>query len=79
MRWGVSALMALALAWMLSIASAEARAQTPDSPEEQEVEDEPFDRDCMDDYGRDLCDAALWSDIIASFELQPAEEVQQQG
>lgn len=79
MRWGVSALKALAVAWMLSAVCAPAFAQTPDAPEEQEVEDEPFDRDCMDDYGRDLCDPALWSDIIASFELQPAEEVQQQG
>lgn len=79
MRWGVSALKALAVAWMISAMGVPAFAQTPDSAEEQDVEDEPFDRDCMDDYGRDLCDAALWSDIIASFELQPAEDVQQQG
>lgn len=79
MRWGVSGLMALAVAWMFSAACVPAFAQTPDAPEELEVEDEPFDRDCMDDYGRDLCDAAMRAEILASFDLQPAEQVQEHG
>ncbi len=79
MRWGVSALMALAMGWAVLAAGAPAFAQTPDAPEAEDVDDKPFDRDCMDDYGRDLCDAPMWSDIVASFDLQPAEQVQRQG
>lgn len=33
----------------------------------------------MDDYGRDLCSPDKWSEIVASFGLEPAEVVQAQG
>lgn len=38
-----------------------------------------FDRDCLDENGRDLCDPVIWSGIVGSFQLQSAEEVQAQG
>lgn len=38
-----------------------------------------FDRDCMDDYGRRLCDPSQWATIVASFGLEPAEQVQAAG
>lgn len=77
MRWGASAVVACAMAWMFSTACAPVFAQTPE--DEEDFEDEPFDRDCMDEYGRNLCDAATWSGIVSSFELQPAEQVQREG
>jgi len=51
-----------------------ASAQEPDSNQ-----DRPFDRDCMDDYGRDLCEAGQWTTIVSSFGLEPADAVQAQG
>jgi hypothetical protein len=39
----------------------------------------PFRRDCHDEYGRNLCDRDLWSGIVASFDLAPAEAVQAAG
>lgn len=56
--------------------SSMAAAQTPEA---QDVVEQEFDRDCMDDYGRDLCDAAFWSTVVASFGVEPAERVQEQG
>lgn len=55
---------------------ATASAQTPES---QDVIERAFDRDCMDDYGRDLCDREVWAAIVASFGVEPAEQPQQQG
>lgn len=49
------------------------------SPEPSEAAAREFDRDCMDDYGRDLCDSGRWSAIVSSFGLEPAERVQEQG
>jgi hypothetical protein len=43
------------------------------------VDDRPFDRDCMDDYGRDLCDAGQWARIVSSFGLEPADAERAQG
>lgn len=38
-----------------------------------------FDRACMDDYGRDLCDESIWTDIVARFGLDSAEIAQRKG
>lgn len=43
------------------------------------TDDDRFDRDCMDDYGRQLCDPLQWAEIVASFDLEPAETVQSEG
>lgn len=40
---------------------------------------EPFDRDCMDDYGRRLCDGQAWSGIVESFGVAPAETLAAEG
>lgn len=58
----------------LALASGPAVAQEP-----TETEERPFDRDCMDDYGRDLCNADRWAAIVSSFDLERAEAVQAQG
>ncbi|MBI5940175.1 MAG: hypothetical protein HY859_07090 [Caulobacterales bacterium] len=39
----------------------------------------PFDRACMDDYGRDLCDSAMRAKIRASFGLPSVEELAAEG
>ncbi len=60
----------------LALAAAPALAQTPDTDDE---DDFVFDRACMDDDGRDLCDQGMWSKIVANFGLEPAELVQRAG
>ncbi|TPW05180.1 MAG: hypothetical protein FD125_830 [bacterium] len=47
--------------------------------ESTEDEHRAFDRDCMDDYGRDLCDRERWSAIVSSFDVESAERVQERG
>jgi hypothetical protein len=54
-------------------------AAAPSIGQDVEQDETPFDRDCMDDYGRDLCQLEKWSEIVASFDLEPAEVVQSQG
>lgn len=39
----------------------------------------PFDRACMDDYGRDLCDPAMRAGIRRKFGVPPAEDLAAQG
>lgn len=38
-----------------------------------------FDRDCMDDYGRNLCDAEVRNDIRDSFRAPPVEMLAKEG
>ena len=38
-----------------------------------------FDRDCMDDYGRDLCDAKTLQAIRESFQAPPVETLAKDG
>ena len=74
------ALAVVAMACTLSATIAPALAQTTSETEQEEdFEDEPFDRDCMDDYGRNLCDQGLWSEIVGTFGVEPAEPMQAQG
>ena len=63
-------------ALVISALPVAAAAQSSDPIEVVEPE---FDCDCMDDYGRNLCDRARWSAIVSSFGIEPAERVQQQG
>lgn len=72
MTWRILATAGFLLA--LVLASGPAFAQ-----EATEADDKPFDRDCMDDYGRDLCDAGEWATIVTSFGLEPAHAVLAQG
>ncbi len=44
-----------------------------------DVVEPAFDRDCMDDYGRDLCDPERWGGIVEAFGVEPAEDVQAVG
>ena len=46
---------------------------------QDDAEPRHFDRDCMDEYGRRLCDPSQWETIVASFGLEPAEQVQAAG
>lgn len=57
-------------------AAAPAFAQTPALDDE---DDFFFDRACMDDYGRDLCDQGKWSEIVTNLGLEPAEQAQRAG
>lgn len=72
MTWRISAVAGFMLALVLAPCPAFAQ-------ESAEAEDRPFDRDCMDDYGRDLCDAGQWATIVSSFGLEPADAVRAQG
>ncbi|MBB5661429.1 hypothetical protein [Brevundimonas halotolerans] len=49
----------------------------------QDANDDPiepaFDRDCMDDYGRDLCDPEGWLGIVETFGVEAAEDAQANG
>jgi ketosteroid isomerase-like protein len=69
MRRRLSALAAVAL---VLASAAPALAQTPD-------DDHEYDRDCMDEYGRDLCDPAVWGMIVGYFGLESAEAAQAKG
>lgn len=75
MNWRTGAEAAVVLALALALAPC-GPASAQDS---NDNEDRPFDRDCMDDYGRDLCDAGQWTTIVSSFGLEPADAVQAQG
>lgn len=72
MMWRILAVAGFAFALVLEAGPTFAQ-EPPD------VEDLPFDRDCMDDYGRDLCDPGQWATIVSSFGLEPAEAVLAQG
>lgn len=43
------------------------------------AEPRPFDRDCMDDYGRDLCDPIMRARIRDKFGVPPAETLAAKG
>lgn len=60
--------LAVAAVLLLTLGSAPAFTQT-----EEELDNIPFDRDCMDDYGRNLCDVADWSGIVATFGIETAD------
>lgn len=44
-----------------------------------DVVEPAFDRDCMDDYGRDLCDPESWRRIVEAFGVESAEDAQANG
>lgn len=79
MRGKTTILAAFVASWVLAAVPAPAIAQTPDPVEQEAEDDRPFDRACMDDYGRDLCDEDIWTEIVSKFRLEPAELVQRQG
>lgn len=63
-----------AAALLLTITCAPAFAQT-----EEDVDDVEFDRDCMDDYGRNLCDVSRWGGIVATFGIDTADAAWAKG
>lgn len=65
----------LIAALMLAIMVTPAFAQTP----EEDIEDPPFDRDCMDEYARNLCNPEVMAKILTKFGMETAEQVQAQG
>jgi hypothetical protein len=65
-------------ALLLAVGMAPAVAQTPEA-QGQDEDDLDFDRACMDDYGRNLCDQKVWAEIVTAFRLEPAESVQRTG
>lgn len=80
MLWKTPAVAAFTAVWVLAAGLAPAHAQAPPAATQQEEDEEvDFDRGCNDEYGRQLCDQAVWADIVSSFGLEPAERVQQQG
>jgi hypothetical protein len=72
-------LAAFAAALMLVTSGAPAFAQTPEAAASEDEDDVVFDRDCMDDYGRDLCDQGIWTGIVSRLGLDRAELAQRQG
>ena len=75
MKRALRVLVGIMATLLLSAQASESVAQQPDAnPVERD-----FDRDCMDDYGRDLCAPENWREIVESFDLDPAEGVQAQG
>ncbi|MFZ5670065.1 MAG: hypothetical protein ACOY4K_11270 [Pseudomonadota bacterium] len=58
----------IALALAAALAAAEPGAEA-----------HPFDRACMDDYGRDLCDPGMRAEIRAKFGVPSAEDLARQG
>lgn len=72
MTWRILATAGFMLALVLAVGPAF-------SQEPAEEQDRAFDRDCMDDYGRDLCDAGQWATIVSSFGLESADTVFAQG
>lgn len=64
---------------MLGASMAPAFAQTPEAAELENADDVVFNRACMDDYGRDLCDKGIWMGIVARFGLDTAELAQREG
>lgn len=66
-------------AFVLALALALAPCDPASAQDANDNEDRPFDRDCMDDYGRDLCDAGQWQTIVSSFGMEPVDAVHAQG
>lgn len=79
MRWRLPTFAVVAALAVLLADMPAAFAQTPETPEAEDEDDFHFDRACMDDYGRDLCDRDTWADIVSSFGLDSAELAQRQG
>ena len=75
MRRAARVLISMAAAGLLLAQASGGIAQEPDAA----TVERRFDRDCMDDNGRDLCAPQKWHEIVASFQLEPAETVQSQG
>lgn len=70
---------AFAAAFVLCACVAPVFAQKPQDAVSEDDDAFVFDRACMDDYGRDLCDEGNWTDIVARFGLDSAEIAQRKG
>ena len=79
MRQKSTALAAFAAPFLFGASVAPAFAHAPDAAVSVDADDGVFDRACMDDFGRDLCDAGIWTQIVARFGLDDAELAQRQG
>lgn len=75
MRRAARVLMGMAAAGLMLAQAPHGIAQELDA----DAVERAFDRDCMDDYGRNLCAPEKWHEIVASFQLEPAETLQSQG
>lgn len=76
MGWRTPTFASFLAALVLAAGMTPAFGQTP---EEQAEDDLDFDRACMDDYGRNLCNQKVWAEIVTAFRLEPAESVQRTG